>query len=133
MKNVVDGIWMNASTGTYVAVENGLLISYDENNISTQLNKLRNSDLSFDDYCKTFSTDCATTVEYDYTNGLLLNSKTQELIFRLFDENTASGQYHMYIKDSKYIDWLREALLNGYIDARYPNLLSNKDVQFNKI
>lgn len=81
MKNVTDGIWMNAKTGAYVVVENGLLISYDENNIRTQLNKLRNTTLSFDDYCKTFSTDCATKVDYDYTNGHLLDNKTQAFVF----------------------------------------------------
>ncbi len=133
MKSVADGIWMNGNTGVYVAVENGLLILYDENNIRTQLNKMRNTSLSFDDYCKTFSTDCATKVDYDYTNGHLLNSTTQELVFRLYDESCAFDQNStMYRKDSKYKEWLEKMLLDGYIDARYPNVLSNKDVQFNK-
>lgn len=133
MKNVVDGIWMNANSGIYIVVENGSLISYDENTISTQLNKLRNTTLSFDDYCKTFSTDCATKVEYDYTNGDLLNSETQELIFSMYDENSAFGPNNiMYVKDSTYYDWLEKVLLDGYINTRYPNILSNKDVQFDK-
>ena len=133
MQNAADGIWMNGSTGAYVVVENGLLISYDENNIENQLNKLLNTALSFDDYCKTFITDCATKVDYDYANGYLLNSDTQALVLRLYSETSAFDPNNAtYIKDSRYEDQLEKALLEGYISTRYSNILSNKDVQYDK-
>ena len=133
MKNAADGVWMDPNTGTYVVVENGLLISYDENNITTQLNKLRRTSLSFEDYCKTFATDCATKVDYDYTNGYLLNSMNQELVFRVHDAGAAFDQNNtIYLKNSTYVEELEEILLDGYVDARYPGIISHKDVQFNK-
>ena len=133
MQDVADGVWINGHTGEYVVVENGFLISYNENSIQNQLNKLHNTPLSFEDYCKTFSTDCATEVDYDYANGHLLNSETQALIFRLYNQDSAFDANNiMYIKDSTYKERIEEMLLDGYIETLYPNILSNKDVQFDK-
>ena len=132
MKEAVDGIWMNCKTGDYIIIENGKLVELNDTTKNLELTPLAKAASSFDDYYAKISQACGEEIEYDCGSGSLILCQTETVFFEISDEGTAfNDDMIMFIKENDE-DYVKEGLLDDYIEAVYPNMLTNKDAQYDK-
>ncbi|MBE6984758.1 MAG: hypothetical protein E7434_03935 [Ruminococcaceae bacterium] len=132
MKEAVDGIWMNCKTGDYIIIGDGKLVELDDNFRNSELKQLVRNVKSFDDFYKKIPQECGMEIEYDPKSGSVILLQAGSVYFEIYDEDSAFDDNSiMFVKEDD-VDYVKDGLLDHYIEAIYPNLLTNKDVQFDK-
>jgi len=132
LKEAVDGIWMNCKTGDYIIIENGKLVELSDTTRNLKLTPLARAASSFDDYYTKISQVCGEEIEYDCGSGSVILRQTGTVFFEMSDEDAAfNDDMIMFIKENNE-DYVKEGLLEDYIEAVYPNMLTNKDAQYDK-
>lgn len=136
MREAVDGVWINCKSGDYLIIKDGQLSIFDEQTKQVALNKLSgeaNDFDSFEDFYVRYLKECGEEIEYDYKRGCVILKSTNTIFFEMQDHDDAYGENSIsFMKDFITENELKEDLAEEYINLKYPNAPTNKDVQFDK-
>lgn len=134
MKSVADGVWMNASTGEYLIINDGMASLCSEELAKSAADSILeegNEFSSFDEFYENFLNTNGKNIEYSYENGKVIESDSGELIFELYDVETAFNDI-MYVKEYATEDEIKNDLVDAYISVKYSDIPDNKDAQYDK-
>lgn len=136
MKENVDGVWMNCKSGDYLIIKDGQLSKFDAQTKQDALNRLSGQVAQFDSF-KNFYVryleECGEEIEYDNESGSVILSRTNTVFFEMHDKDSAFNENSvMFIKEFISEDKLKDDIAEEYINLKYTNLPTNKDVQFDK-
>ncbi len=137
MKSVADGVWMNASTGEYLIIKDGIALSYSEElakSSADSISKEGKEFSSFEEFYEEILNVNGIHIKYSYEEGTVVNEDSGDIVFELDDEETAFNyDMDMYMKEYGVTeDDIKDELLEHFIAIRYPNISDNKDVQYDK-
>ena len=138
MKEAIDGVWMNCSTGDYFLIKEGQLSKFDETTKSEILNRLvgiANEFDTFEAFYNRYLKECGEEIEYDPNSGSIILKSTNEVFFEMDSNDLAfNTDIIMFEKctDINSENDIREDIIKEYINLKYPNAPTNKDVQFDK-
>ena len=136
MREAVDGVWMNCKSGDYLIIKDGQLSIFDEQTKQVALNKLSgqaNDFASFENFYVRFLKECGEEIEYDYKRGCVILKSTNTIFFEMQDHDDAYDENSiLFTKYSVTENELKKDIAEKYINLKYPNAPTNKDVQYDK-
>ncbi|MBE6713590.1 MAG: hypothetical protein E7580_08825 [Ruminococcaceae bacterium] len=136
MKEAVDGVWMNCKSGDYMIIKDGQLSKLDELTKQNAFNNLKRMGYkysSFENYYVKFLKECGEEIEYDYKNGCVILKSTNMTFFKMSKNDEAIDENSVvFMRNFITEDKFKEEMEDEYINLKYPDALTNRDVQFDK-
>ncbi len=138
MQAVADGVWQNCQSGDYVYIAEGKLYEFGEmaksEGIATVQSKCGDKfyTLSYDEFFDNYLTYNGIDVEYDHTTGDVIQVTDEQTYFNVSDSETARKGSILFSKGYYSETDINDILFNDFIETKYPDILSCKDVQFDR-